>query len=107
VKALRQPKVSPFTDGRHRDGRSLGAVTVCEGILPTPWSLVYLARCAGDRCTGQKLSPGPFREQRPCAPPGWGRRFAHLDELADLRSDLTVMVGAIRIGEKSDPNPCA
>ena len=53
MKALRQRKVSPFIDNRYWDDRSLGAVTVCERFLPTPWSLLNLARCAGDRRTGQ------------------------------------------------------
>ena len=36
-------------------GRSLaGAAKGCER-LPTTWSLLNPARCAGDRCTGQKL----------------------------------------------------
>ena len=55
MKALRQRKVSPFTDNRcweiarwRRQG--------CEQFLPTTWSLLNPARCAGDRCTGQKLS---------------------------------------------------
>ena len=56
MKALRQRKVSPFTDNRCWDDRSLGAAKGCEQFLPTTWSLLNPARCAGDRCTGQKLS---------------------------------------------------
>jgi hypothetical protein len=57
VKARCQRKVSPFIDNRYWEDRSLGAVTVCERLQPAPWSLLNLARCAGDRRTGQKLPP--------------------------------------------------
>jgi hypothetical protein len=53
VKARCQRKVSPFIDNRYWEDRSLGAVTVCERLQPAPWSLLNLARCAGDRRTDQ------------------------------------------------------
>ena len=53
MKARYQRKASPFIDNRYWEDRLLGAVTVCERLLPAPWSLLNLARCAGDRRTGQ------------------------------------------------------
>ena len=82
---------------------SADAVVAAAASLPCT---ATRARRPGDRYTEQKLSPvhsGSGVLARHFVLPGWGRCLLTSTELADLRSDLTGMVSANRVGQKIDP----